>query len=125
MVLEYIDGRTLYEVIRPRPTLTLIQRIDFHNQLLDAITHPHSFGLSHGDSLLNIQVTHSSDSIKVLDFGRSASIDSIFVPTRDEPVDPFQNLARNASGTAPPKQLRRYSAGSARILRWLMHTASG
>jgi len=69
MVLEYIERRTLYEVIRPRPTLTRAQKINFHNQLLDGVTHLHSFGLSHGDiSLLNIQVTHSSDTIK-LDFG--------------------------------------------------------
>jgi serine/threonine protein kinase len=126
MVLEYIDGRTLYEVVRPRPTLTRAQKIDFHNQLLDCTTRLHSFGLSHGDlSLLNIQVTHSSDTIRLLDFGRSVSIDSIFVSPSDEPVDPFQNLARNGSGTAPPKQLQRHSAGSARILCWLMPTASG
>jgi len=94
MVLEYIDGRTLYEVIRPRPTLTRAQKIDFHNQFLDGITHLRSFGLSHGDvSLLNIQMTHSSDTIKLLGFGRSVSIDSIFVSLSDEPVDPFQNLA--------------------------------
>jgi serine/threonine protein kinase len=31
MVLEYIDGRTLYEVICLRPTLTRAQKIDFYN----------------------------------------------------------------------------------------------
>jgi len=40
-------------------------------------------------------MTHSSDTIKLLHFGRSVSIDSIFVSPTDEPVDPFQNLARN------------------------------
>ena len=104
MVLKYIDGRILYEVIRPRSTLTQAQKIDFHNQLLDGITHLHSFGLSHGDlSLLNIQVTHSSDTIKLLDFGCSVSIDSRFISPSDKPVDPFKNLARNGYGTAPPK----------------------
>jgi len=93
MVLEYIDG-ILYEVIRPRPILTRAQKIDFHNQFLDGIIHLHSFGLSHGNlSLLNIQMTHSSDTIKLLDFGHSVSIDSIFVSPSDELVDPFQNPA--------------------------------
>ncbi|EEB87369.1 hypothetical protein MPER_15292, partial [Moniliophthora perniciosa FA553] len=56
MVLEYIDGRTLYDVISVRPELTRAKKIDYHNQLLDGLTHLHSFGLSHGDlSLLNIQ----------------------------------------------------------------------
>lgn len=112
MVLEYIDGRTLYEVIRPRPPLTRAQKIDFHNQLLDGITHLHSFGLSHGDlSLLNIQVTHSSDTIKLLDFGRSVSMHSIFVSPSDEPVDPFQHLARNGS-TAPLKKVEQIYPGT-------------
>jgi len=35
------------------------------------------------------------------------SIDSIFVSSTDEPVDPFQNLARNGFGTAPPKKVEQ------------------
>ncbi|KAG0707096.1 kinase-like protein [Suillus ampliporus] len=113
MVLEYIDGRTLYEVIRPRPALTREKKIDFHNQLLDGITHLHSFGLSHGDlSLLNIEVTHSSDTIKLLDFGRSVSMDSIFISPTDEPVDPFQLLARTGSATAPQKKVEQIHPGT-------------
>ncbi|KIJ04328.1 hypothetical protein PAXINDRAFT_94829 [Paxillus involutus ATCC 200175] len=104
MVLEYVDGRTLYEVICQRPALSRAKKIDFHNQLLAGLTHLHSYGLSHGDlSLLNIQVTHSYDTIKLLDFGRSVSMDSIFVPPSDEPADPFQNLHRKASGAPGSK----------------------
>jgi len=99
MVLEYIDGRTLYDVIRVRPLLTRSQKIDYHNQLLDGLTHLHSFGLSHGDlSLLNIQVTHVCDTIKLFDFGRSVSSDSIYSSPDDEPVDPFKFLSRSSSG---------------------------
>jgi serine/threonine protein kinase len=99
MVLEYIDGRTLYDVVREQPPLSRSQKIDYHNQLLDGLTHLHSFGLSHGDlSLLNIQVTVSSDTIKLLDFGRSVSAESIFIPPSEEPVDPFSYLTRSASG---------------------------
>lgn len=95
MVLEYVDGRSLYDVIRQRPPLAREKKIDFHNQLLDGLTHLHGFRLSHGDlSLLNIQVTPSSDTIKLLDFGRSVSIESIFLPPSDEPADPFQHLNR-------------------------------
>ncbi|TCD68045.1 hypothetical protein EIP91_011589 [Steccherinum ochraceum] len=87
MVLEFIDGRTLWDVVRERPPLTTAMKADYHNQLLDGLTHLHSFGLSHGDlSLLNIQVTLSSDTIKLLDFGRSVSADSVYV-SPDEPID--------------------------------------
>ena len=35
MVLEYIDGRTLYDIICERPPLDRRKKIDYHNQLLD------------------------------------------------------------------------------------------
>ncbi|KAI0339869.1 kinase-like protein [Trametopsis cervina] len=89
MVLEYIEGRTLWDVISKEPELmTRKQKIDFHNQLLDGLTHLHSFGLSHGDlSLLNIQVTRPFNTIKLLDFGRSVSADSTYVAP-DENLEP-------------------------------------
>jgi len=90
MVLEFLDGRTLYDVVSARPELTREQKIDYHNQLLDGLTHLHSYGLSHGDlSLLNVQVTSLTDTVKLLDFGRSVSVDSIYSSPNDEPVDPF------------------------------------
>ncbi|KAJ7594516.1 kinase-like domain-containing protein [Mycena floridula] len=91
IVLEFIDGRTLYDVIVERPELSQTKKIDYHNQLLDGLTHLHSHRLSHGDlSLLNIQVTVASDTLKLLDFGRSVSADSIFKSPDDETFDPFR-----------------------------------
>ncbi|KAI0358501.1 kinase-like protein [Trametes cingulata] len=86
MVLEYLEGRTLYDVIREqKSTLTRAKKVDYHNQLLDGLTHLHWYGLSHGDlSLLNILVTHSSDTIKLFDFGRSVSADSIYASPDDD-----------------------------------------
>ncbi|PCH36096.1 kinase-like protein [Wolfiporia cocos MD-104 SS10] len=89
MVLEYVEGRTLWDVIKERPELTRSKKIDFHNQLLDGLTHLHSYGLSHGDlSLLNVQVTHSSDTIKLLDFGRSVSAESTYASPFEDPSQP-------------------------------------
>ncbi|KAJ2936774.1 hypothetical protein H1R20_g323, partial [Candolleomyces eurysporus] len=111
MVLEFLDCRTLYDVITARPPLTRSKKIDYHNQLLDGLTHLHSYRLSHGDlSLLNVQVTNGgSDTVKLLDFGRSVSADSVFKSPDDEPVDPFPyihhkhhaNSATGGSGAAP------------------------
>ena len=88
MVLEYLEGRTLYDVIRAhKPALARAQKVDYHNQLLDGLTHLHGYGFSHGDlSLLNIQVTHGSDTIKLFDFGRSVSADSVYA-SPDDPYD--------------------------------------
>ncbi|KAJ6489516.1 kinase-like domain-containing protein [Mycena vitilis] len=91
MVLEYLDGRTLYDVVIARPVLTTAKKKDYHNQLLDGLAHLHSYGLSHGDlSLLNVQVTTGSDTVKLLDFGRSVSADSDLTSPDDAPADPFQ-----------------------------------
>jgi serine/threonine protein kinase len=104
MVLEYVEGRTLYDVVKERPYLTTIQKYDYHNQLLDGLTHLHSYGLSHGDlSLLNVQVTRPSDTIKLLDFGRSVSADSILASPHDDPADPFDHIPLRGNNTNTPK----------------------
>lgn len=106
MVLEFVDGRTLYDVVIARPELTTLQKIDYHNQLLAGLAHLHSYGLSHGDiSLLNIQVTNSADTIKLLDFGRSVSAESDFSSPEEEPEDPFAFLARRQSNTTPAAKI--------------------
>ncbi|KAJ3730898.1 kinase-like protein [Lentinula guzmanii] len=115
MVLEYIDGRTLFDVISVRPELTTRAKIDYHNQLLDGLTHLHSYGLSHGDlSLLNIQVTNSSDTIKLLDFGRSVSADSVYANPEAEPMDPFTLLAKRTSifSPLPPSKTEQIHPGT-------------
>lgn len=93
MVLEYVEGKTLFDVINLRPELKRDRKIDFHNQLLDGLAHLHSFGLSHGDmSLTNIYVTASSNTIKLFDFGRSVAADSFFNSPSAESVDPFNYM---------------------------------
>ncbi|KAF8160644.1 kinase-like domain-containing protein [Crassisporium funariophilum] len=102
MVLAFIDGRTLYDVIIDRPVMSTKQKIDYHNQLLDGLSHLHSYRLSHGDlSLLNVQVTKRTNTVKLLDFGRSVHADSIFKSPDDEPVDPFPYITRKHANSAP------------------------
>ncbi|KAJ6625783.1 kinase-like protein [Mycena sp. CBHHK59/15] len=101
MVLEFIEGRTLYDVVIARPPLSTRQKLDYHNQLIDGLTHLHSYGLSHGDlSLLNVQVTTGSDTVKLLDFGRSVSADSVYTSPHDAPGDPFPLQTRPGAARA-------------------------
>ena len=100
MVLEYVDGQTLLDVVRARPMeLDNARKVSFHNQLLDGLAHLHTHGLSHGDlSLQNVYVTRT-DTLKLLDFGRSVSADSeLAAPHHAPPEDPFSFLARTKSG---------------------------
>jgi serine/threonine protein kinase len=110
LVLEYIEGRTLYDVIKAG-ILDPAKKIDYHNQLLDGVTHLHSYGLSHGDlSLLNIQVTHTSDTVKLLDFGRSVAADSVYMSPDDEPIDPFPHLTQK--DRLPPMKVEQIHQGT-------------
>ncbi|KAJ7745448.1 kinase-like domain-containing protein [Mycena maculata] len=107
MVLEYIDGRTLYDVVIARPPLSAPKKRDYHNQLIDGLAHLHSYGLSHGDlSLLNVQVTTGSDTVKLLDFGRSVSADSDYTSPDDAPADPF------AAAVSPARKTEQIHPGT-------------
>ncbi|KAL1942851.1 hypothetical protein VTO73DRAFT_5091 [Trametes versicolor] len=117
MVLEYLEGRTLYDVIREqKDTLSRAKKVDYHNQLLDGLTHLHAYGLSHGDiSLLNILVAHSMDTIKLFDFGRSVSAESTYASPDDDlheqppPLLPSRNNSRFGH-RPPPTPLPQFAA---------------
>jgi serine/threonine protein kinase len=94
---QICGGWTMYEVVKAHPELTNGQKVDYHNQLLDGLTHLHSYGLHSDISLLNIQVTHLSNNIKLLDFGQSISADSNYYSLEDDPIDPFDFLTHKSS----------------------------
>lgn len=97
MVLECIEGTSLHQRLLEGP-LERSVKINMHNQLLDGLTYLHSFGLSHGDlSLLNVLVNRSG-TLKILDFGRSTSIASTFIPASDPPPEPDMSIF----GMSPP-----------------------
>jgi serine/threonine protein kinase len=100
MVLEYIEGRSIHHMLESARAVGGLDRstkINVHNQLLDGLTYLHSFGLSHGDlSLLNVLVTRNN-TLKILDFGRSTSITSKFIPPSDPPPEPDISLFSHPS----------------------------
>lgn len=98
MVLEFLDGGTLYDYLKQHAPLPRHRLCDFHNQLLDALTHLHAYGLSHGDlSLLNVQVIERFGelTLKMIDFGRSVSANSVLAPPDGDPIDPWAHLNAN------------------------------
>jgi serine/threonine protein kinase len=88
MVLEFVEGDTFFErVVKKRtggpvvfslanPAVTQRLKVEWFNQLVDALVHVHRHGLSHGDiNTLNVMITypsaHPPNSVKLIDFGRS------------------------------------------------------
>ncbi|KAG9050003.1 hypothetical protein FS837_008183 [Tulasnella sp. UAMH 9824] len=86
MVLEQVDGDTLFErVLRKSPggrwdgvedRVNIRLKVEWFNQLVEALVHVHAHGLSHGDiNSLNVLITyptaHPPNIVKLIDFGRS------------------------------------------------------
>jgi serine/threonine protein kinase/tetratricopeptide (TPR) repeat protein len=68
IAMEYVEGRTLAEVIRQGP-LPIDTVLRFARQLASALAHAHDRGVLHGDlKPLNVIVTPQGDA-KILDFG--------------------------------------------------------
>lgn len=79
MVLEYVEGETLAEVMSRR-LLTLNETIELGIQTADALDHAHEQGIMHRDiKPENIMISGEDNSkmmVKVLDFGIARLVDS-------------------------------------------------
>ena len=69
IVMEYIKGKTLKEIIREKGKLTLDETVDYSIQIAEALEHAHRNHIVHRDiKPHNIMVTEDGR-IKVTDFG--------------------------------------------------------
>lgn len=68
IVMEYVDGRTMAEFLKEKPSLAARHRVMI--QLLNAMTYCHTRQVVHRDlKPSNILVTHNGDNVKLIDFG--------------------------------------------------------
>jgi serine/threonine-protein kinase len=75
MVMEYLEGKNLDEIIEERHTFTVEETADYILQTCEALAEAHMVGIVHRDlKPANLFLTHRSDGtpcIKILDFGIS------------------------------------------------------
>ena len=70
IIMEYIDGRTLSEFLKENPPIQQRRRV--FGQLLEAVAYLHRKSIIHNDlKPENILITHSDNTIKLVDFGLS------------------------------------------------------
>lgn len=69
IVMEYVPGKTLKQIIRERGPLMNEEGIDIMKQLVSAIAEAHSRGIIHRDIKPQNIIVKSDGSIKILDFG--------------------------------------------------------
>ncbi|RJQ15561.1 serine/threonine-protein kinase [Candidatus Woesearchaeota archaeon] len=78
ILMDYVDGKTLEEVMQDYPDgLPILYFADVANQLLDGIAYLRSQGVFHRDlNLRNIKVNNSG-AVKILDFGIAADVKDV------------------------------------------------
>lgn len=69
IVMEYVEGKTLKQLIKKRGALTLSESIDIMLQLTDGITHAHEAGIIHRDLKPQNILMKDDGCIKITDFG--------------------------------------------------------
>ncbi|MBQ6763904.1 MAG: protein kinase [Paludibacteraceae bacterium] len=92
IVQEWIDGVTLGEWLRAKPSKAARKRV--FSQLLDALEYIHSLQLVHHDLKPdNILITRNGANVKLIDFGLSAT-DATITPVPNDPRKDIESLQR-------------------------------
>ncbi|MEE0776404.1 MAG: Stk1 family PASTA domain-containing Ser/Thr kinase [Bacillota bacterium] len=74
LIMEYVEGRTLKEVIQKNGSLSVSASLDYVNQILAGLRHAHSYGVIHRDiKPQNIMITPNNQ-VKIMDFGLALNL---------------------------------------------------
>ena len=77
IVMEYIEGKTLKQLIKKRGVLTLSETIDIMLQLLDALATAHDSYIIHRDIKPQNIMIKESGLVKITDFGIAMALNSV------------------------------------------------
>jgi len=76
IVMEYIEGKTLKQLIQKRGALTLTEVIDIMSQLTDGLAHAHEAYIIHRDIKPQNVIIMDNGIVKITDFGIAMAINS-------------------------------------------------
>ena len=76
IVMEFVEGRTLKQLIKKRGALTLAEVVDIMLQLTSAIAHAHSSYIIHRDIKPQNVIILEDGRVKIMDFGIAAQLNS-------------------------------------------------
>ncbi len=76
IVMEYIDGKTLKQLIKKRGALTLSECIDIMLQLTDGVEHAHESYIIHRDLKPQNIMIQDNGEIKITDFGIAMALNN-------------------------------------------------
>ena len=76
IVMEFVEGKTLKQLLKKRGTLTLSEAIDIMSQLTDGMAHAHDSYIIHRDLKPQNIMIKDDGQIKITDFGIAMALNS-------------------------------------------------
>ena len=74
LIMEYVEGKTLKEIINKMGPLSLDRSLDYAHQILAGLNHAHSYDVIHRDiKPQNIMITPEGQ-VKIMDFGLAMNL---------------------------------------------------
>jgi len=112
IVMEYIDGKTLKQLLKKRDTLTLSEVIDIMTQLSDGISHAHESYIIHRDIKPQNIMIEDDGRIKITDFGIAMALNATQLTQTNSVMGSVHYLApEQASGKSATIKSDIYSMG--------------
>lgn len=112
IVMEYVTGKTLKQVIRSRGPLVNEEAVDIMKQLCSAISEAHSRGIIHRDIKPQNVIVKADGSIKILDFGIATAKGSMQLTQANNVMGSVHYLAPElAKGEAASPRSDIYALG--------------
>jgi serine/threonine-protein kinase len=122
IVMEYLEGKDLADVLAERRKLPIKQAVDYVLQACEALACAHAAGIVHRDikpeNLFLTQQAASVECIKVLDFGISKSALAAFEPAGRKFAQTM--LPMGTPGYMSPEQIRACGTVDARTDIWAL-----
>lgn len=112
LVMEYVQGKTLKEVIKEKGQMTPKVAVQIAIRILAALQHAHKNGIIHRDIKPQNILVHADGHIKVADFGIARMADSSTLTKGDNVMGSVHYFSpEQASGRAATEQSDLYSVG--------------
>ena len=81
LVMEYLEGQTLKQIIQVRKPLTVLEKVGIMTQVVEGLAYAHSKGIVHRDVKPENIMLLPDDSVKIMDFGIALAADRNTVMT--------------------------------------------
>ena len=112
IVMEYIEGKTLKQLLKKRETLTLTEVIDIMTQLTDGMAHAHESYIIHRDIKPQNIMIEDNGLIKITDFGIAMALNATQLTQTNSVMGSVHYLPpEQASGKGATMKSDIYSLG--------------